>query len=308
MLRYLVFTSVILTLAISPAQAGSEDLDSPPIVSAAAWAIADGETGEILWEHNASTRRMTASITKTMTALVVLSLADKDPAVLDEVITFSEAADKTGGSTSDVNAGERVTVREGLYGLMLPSGNDMGNALAEHFHPRLDPPDEELLKQGLDNPVQAKRANFLAEMNRMAERFGMKNTIYRTAYGDGGDAGKPTSCAADLIILGRKAISHPRLREIIRTREYTGTITLPDGSTREQKWTNTNQLLGLDLGYDGIKTGTTRSAGRCLLSTGVREGKRLIVVVLGADSGSARYTDTRNLYRWAWRQLEEAGT
>ncbi|QDU36838.1 D-alanyl-D-alanine carboxypeptidase DacB precursor [Maioricimonas rarisocia] len=307
MLSCLFIVAVVSPSAITPLQAGSEDLDAPPVVTAAAWAIADGETGEILWEHDAGKGRKIASITKTMAALVVLSLVDEDPSVLDEVITFSEAADRTGGSTSDVNAGEQVTVREGLYGLMLPSGNDMGNALAEHFHPRLDSPDQRLLDNGLDNPVHAKRINFIAEMNRLAQRFGMEQTIFRIAYGDGGEADQPTSSAADLILLARQAIAHPRLREIIRTREYTGTITLPDGSTREQVWKNTNQLLGLDLGYDGIKTGTTRTAGRCLLSTGVREGTRLIVVVLGADSGSSRYTDSRNLYRWAWRQLEHSG-
>ena len=67
-------------------------------------------------------------------------------------------------------------------------------------------------------------------------------------------------------------------------------------------WRNTNQLLGTE-GYDGIKTGTTNAAGNCIVSTGERRGKRLIVVVLGAPSTEGRYADSRNLYRWAWKDL-----
>lgn len=281
-----------------------EDLDAAPLVTADAWAIADGKTGELLWGHQAHQPRKTASITKTMAALVVLSLAEKEPVVLDEAVTFSEAADRTGGSTSSVKVGEKVTVREGLYGLMLPSGNDMGNALAEHFSPRLDPPTEAMLAEGLDNPVHAKRANFIAEMNRLARKLGMEDTFYRIVYGDGGTTAQMTSTAADLCLLGSNAMAHPLLREIVGTRRHLGTVTTADGTTREQVWENTNELLGLDRGYDGIKTGFTRTAGRCLLASGTRDGRHLIVVVLGSDSAGARDHDTRNLFRWAWRQLE----
>lgn len=281
-----------------------EDLSTQPIVTARSWAIAEGETGEILWEYRGHEPRKSASITKTMCALVVLSLTEEDPAVLDEMITFSEAADRTGGSTSAVKAGEKVSVREGLYGLMLPSGNDMGNAIAEHFHSRLKPPTQELLDKGLDNPVQRKRVNFLAEMNRHAQRLGMKQTFYRVAYGDGGVKSQKTTSAADLCILAHQAMSNERLRQIVGTTRYIGEIHLPDGSTREQIWQNTNQLLYLDRGYQGIKTGTTTSAGRCLLACGERNGKQLFVVILGSDSTKARWTDARNLFRWAWSNLE----
>lgn len=281
-----------------------EDLDTPPPVTAQAWAIADAESGELLWHHDAFTRFKTASTTKTMSALVVLSLAKEDPGVLDELVTFSAAADKTGGSTSNIAAGEKVTVRDGLYGLMLPSGNDMGNALAEHFNSRLDPPTSEMIAKGLDNPIHRKRVNFLAEMNRLGKRIGLSNTFYRIAYGDGGPAGEKTSCAADLCIVGREAMANDLLREVVGTRRHVGTITLPDGNRREQAWENTNELLHLDLGYDGIKTGYTRTAGHCLLASGERDGRRLLVVVLGSASVRARWTDTRNLFRWAWKNLE----
>ena len=78
------------------------------------------------------------------------------------------------------------------------------------------------------------------------------------------------------------------------------------GYKRNVVWRNTNQLLRTE-GYDGIKTGTTGAAGNCLVSTGERDGRRLIVVVLGATSTESRYTDTRNLFRWAWNDLAKIG-
>src|SRR5688500_1748972 len=117
----------------------ADPLDGPPVVTAKSWAVADGKTGELLWGHEATTPRKAASTAKMMCAYVVLRLADADSKVLDETVTFSERADKTSGSTADIRAGESLPVRECLYGLLLPSGNDAGVALAEHFGPRLKP-------------------------------------------------------------------------------------------------------------------------------------------------------------------------
>ena len=89
--------------------------------------------------RNEDEQRDPASTTKMMTAYLVTSLAEKDPEVLDEIVTFSERADKTSGSTSEVKAGEKLPVGELLYGLMLPSGNDASVAFAEHFGERLTP-------------------------------------------------------------------------------------------------------------------------------------------------------------------------
>ena len=101
-----------------------DPLDGPPHVTCRAWAIADAETGQVLWQHDAKRKLHFASTTKIMTAFVVLQLAEADPAVLDQEIVFSERADRTGGSSACVRAGERLSVGELLYGLMLPSGND----------------------------------------------------------------------------------------------------------------------------------------------------------------------------------------
>jgi len=271
-------------------------LGGPPPVSSGAWAIADGTTGELLWGYNQDQPRKIASTTKIMCAWVVLQLAAADPAVLDEMVTFSKLADQTGGSTSGVREGERVCVRELLYGLLLPSGNDAGNALAEHFDGRFSPPDD---PEPRDNPDLATRANFIAEMNRVARRLGMMSTKYRLPYGDGGTASQFTSTPRDLLKLAWTAMQDPLFQEYVNTRRYCCVLQGLDGSQRIVVWENTNQLLKIQ-GYDGVKTGTTNQAGACLVSSGRHASDHLLMVVLGSASSDCRYIDTRNLYRWAW--------
>lgn len=269
-----------------------DPLDGPPLVTSAAWAIADGETGEVLWGYNDSTVREPASITKIMTAHLVTKLAEQDPAVLDETITFSKAADETSGSTSAVKERERLSVKHALYGLMLPSGNDMSVALAEHFGPRLVDKDED--KSALEKFVEA--------MNAEADRLGMSKTEYRNPHGLPHE--EHVTTAADMVKLAHAVMQNDLMREVVSTARYGATLDSVDGYTRNVVWRNSNRLLGIE-GFDGIKTGTTGAAGACLVSTGVRNGRRLIMVTLGATSGDARYTDSRNLYRWAWGELEE---
>lgn len=305
-----------------------EELTGPPLVTCKAWAIADGRTGKLLFGHNEDKKLDNASTTKVMTIYLVLKLAEADPAVLDEVITFSERADQTPGSTAGVKAGESLTVRELLYGLMLPSGNDASVALAEHFGGRfaaLSEAEKELLvrsdRSGGDTngnagtkpaeelqngkPAEAENAaddalnRFVAQMNREAARLGMKNTQFKNPHGLS-VPGHGTS-ARDLLILAHAAMQNPLFRQYVSTREHVTKLTAADGSTREVTWRNTNQLLGIS-GYDGIKTGTTNAAGACLVSSARRGDDHLLMVVLGATSPDARYVDSRNLYRWAWQQ------
>ncbi len=293
-----LFSSVGLVRAVDP----PDSLDGPPFTTCHTWAIMDGETGEILWGLEADTPRKSASTTKIMCAFVVLTLAESQPEILDEMVTFSILADNTDGSTADVNRGESLPVWECLYGLMLPSGNDAGNALAEHFNGRFDPPD---YPAEITNPSTAEnfstRANFIAEMNRTAQRLGMENTFYRSSFGDGGDENDRTTTAHDLLVLARAGLQNERFATYVSTPRYATTVNTPDGGTREVEWINTNQLLGIE-GYDGVKTGTTDQAGSCLVSSGRRGDDHILIAVLGATSGDARYVDSRNLYRWAWIQ------
>ena len=280
-----------------------DPLDGPPLVTARSWIIADALDGTVLWGHDINRSLDMASTTKMMTAWLVLKLAETDPEILDEILTFSSRAARTRGSTSALRAGESLAVREALYGLMLPSGNDMSVALAEHFGHRLGiapPADTEQASESdraSDDPVE----RFVEAMNREAEALGMKLTSFRNPHGL--TRQDHHASALDLVRLARTAWANQRFREYVGTRRRAATVAGVSGYRRNIVWENTNQLLGIE-GFDGIKTGTTDAAGACLVSTGQRHGRRLLVVVLGSAASAARYTDTRNLYRWAWSQLE----
>lgn len=275
----------------------AEDLATPPVTTCKAWAIADGRTGQLIASHNENEPLKSASTTKAMCAHVVLELARQNPAVLDEVITVSKLADATSGSTAEVHAGEKLTVRDALYGMLLPSGNDLGVALGEHFNARLDPPGQETPKP-LPQPFRA-RSRFIAQMNRAAARLGMTHTIYRETYGDGGTDADRTTSARDLLLLGHAAMQDPLFREIVKTQQHTGKIHQPKGKQRSITWKNSNKLLPLG-DYHGIKTGMTNAAGYCLLAQGEKNGTLLRIVVLGGLTDETRYADTRNLFRWRW--------
>lgn len=351
-----------------------ESLDGPPHVSCNAWIVTHAKDGRLLGSHQADQRLHFASTTKIMTAWLVVRLAEKQPEILDELLTMSVRADETIGSTSDIRAGEQLPVREALYGLMLPSGNDMSVALAEHFGARLAPagpangkaslppdaassgagsgaasakatidkaaptdtaarsaklastsPSTEAVPQSAaaspgDSPVTGEKTpsperttdetaaavpdpveQFVAAMNVEAARLNMTSTKYENPHGL--TTPDHLSTVRDLAVLARATLESPLFQSYVSTRQRGATVTGPGGYRRNVLWKNTNQLLDIE-GYDGIKTGTTDRAGACLVSTAERDGERLIVVVLGSTGSLARYSDSKNLYRWGWLQLQ----
>src|SRR5262249_30903051 len=158
-----------------------------------------------------------------MTAYVILNLAEKHPDVLDETVVFSERADKTAGSSSGLRAGEKLPVREFLYGLLLPSGNDAAVALAEHFGPRFDPPPR---KRGESDPV----ARFVAEMNRAAAK--LKLTDSRYVNPNGLPEKGHVSSARDLARLTWVAGQLPHFSEYVACRRHEVRVTGRDGASR----------------------------------------------------------------------------
>lgn len=268
----------------------ADPLGGPPFVGSKAVVIVDGKTGAVVWGKDEARELEMASTTKMTTALVVARLAARDPRVFDEVVTFSKRADDTPGSTSGVRAGESLTVRELLYGLLLPSGNDAATALAEHFGGRLPKRDG-----AADDPLP----RFVAAMNREAEELGLKETRYANPHGLPADGHH--SSARDLARVAREVLADPTLAAVVATVRHGSTLAGPDGRSRDVVWSNTNALLRTE-GYDGVKTGSTGAAGSCIVTSGRRDGDHLIVVALGAASTAARDADVRNLFRWAWNR------
>jgi D-alanyl-D-alanine carboxypeptidase (penicillin-binding protein 5/6) len=137
-------------------------------------------------------------------------------------------------------------------------------------------------------------------MNRKAAEIGMSATVFKNPHGLTSEGHRTT--ARDLGRLAFVAMKQPEFAKRVSTPQYGTTVDSVSGYRRNIVWKNTNQLLARS-GYDGVKTGTTGPAGYCLVSRGERDGRRLIAVVLGSTSTESRYADTRNLYRWAWKDL-----
>jgi D-alanyl-D-alanine carboxypeptidase (penicillin-binding protein 5/6) len=266
---------------------------APAGIAAKAWAVVDGKTGKLLWGFHETEARPIASTTKIMTAWIILQRADKEPRLLDEEIRFSERAATTRGSSCRLKVGERLPVRELLYGLLLPSGNDAAVALAEHFGPRLQPGE-----QGKEDIV----ALFVAEMNRQAKSLKLAETTFLDPNG----LARNQASARDLAVLTWHAMQNAPFREYVKTRVHECEVLAAADAKRRVTWKNTNRLLE-DAGCDGVKTGTTNAAGACLVASAHRGADHLLVVVLGSTSGDGRYEDARKLLRWAWEQRGDKG-
>jgi D-alanyl-D-alanine carboxypeptidase (penicillin-binding protein 5/6) len=272
-----------------PAKEPLDAIEGQPFVSAKAWVIVDCDSGKAIDGDKQDAKLDFASTTKMMTAWLIAKEAAKDPKILEESLLYSRRADDTIGSTSAIRAGESLRVKDALFGLMLPSGNDASVAFAEHFGERLRP-----AGCSETDPL----AMFIAAMNAEAVKLGMNHSHFVNPHGL--THAEHLSSCVDLAKLATAVLSSSLLREIVGTREYKCTVQGVSGYTRDMVWRNTNQLLGIE-GFIGVKTGTTDAAGACLVSCSERDGKKLIVVVLGSTGSAARYSDSRNLHRWGWQ-------
>ncbi|HLS75736.1 MAG TPA: serine hydrolase [Nocardia sp.] len=251
----------------------------PDGVRAASAALAEANTGLLLWSRQPTARVPIASITKVMTAVVVLESGDLDRPVTVTRAALDYAASE-GGSTANLNSGEVLTGRQLLYAMMLPSGCEAAYALAEAYGPG---------QQG-----------FLAKMNDTARRLGMADTHFADPSGlPIPDDYATWSTAADLVRLARHAMSIPLFRQIVAIPVHHE----PAGPTHKAfTWENTNDLLGRYPGIAGIKTGNTDAAGTCLLFEASRGGQRLIGVVLNSSPWDmdAATADAERLMNWGF--------
>lgn len=285
-----------------PVPLPAEILSSPPLVTASSWMIIDGQTGTVVASENAHVKCPIADITMIMTALVVFDCVKAKPQIFDEIATVSKiAVGARGGRRAGLVLGEKMSVRGLLHGMLLASGTDAATCLAEYFDKRCPALRPTAMPIGKGMPRMLHRKRFVAQMNRMAKQLGLKDTRFLMPHGDSTHRQGATSTVADLVRLGRHAMQKPRLAKILGTRRYVARSVTKNGQAKEQLWKNSNALLAF-AEYDGLKNGTSEAAGRCLLASGKRQGEHLIVAVLGCGRNPSRYNDTRNLFRWAWRQ------
>lgn len=213
-----------------------------------------------------------ASTTKIMTTIVILEKAD-----LNETVTVSAKAGGTGGSRLGLKRGDKASVRDLLYGLMLRSGNDAAVALAEH--------------------VGGSVKGFAELMNEKAIELGLTNTHFVTPHGL--DDANHYTTALELAKLTDYAMDNETFAKIVGTKSTTIYI-----NNQSRQINNTNELLGVLNGVVGVKTGFTNNAGRCLVTETKRNNMDIITIVLGADTKKDRTKDSVNLIEYTFSKYK----
>ena len=276
--------SAALGAAAPAARASVSSVSATGPSGVAAWsaAVENAATGRLLWSRGLNTERPMASITKVMTAYLVIKAGH-----LDRKITIPAAV--TGyvrahnASSAGLRPGDRLTARQLLYALLLPSGADAAYTLAKAYGPGL--------------------SRFVTRMNATARLLGMRRTHfsnfdglpYPTSYSN-------YSTAANLLALGRAAMRLPVFRSVVAKRSYG----LAAGSGHHAyRWKNLNPLLGRYPGAIGIKPGYTGAAGQCLLFEATRHGHTVIGVTLHSPGSisSVNPADATRILNWAFSDL-----
>lgn len=267
-----------LLLTASPLAAPAAAATPIPSISAKGGFMVDQADGKAIYGKANTTRRQMASTTKITTAIVVLTTPGVD---LNRKVTIKQAyrdyVVRTGASTADLKTGDKLTVRQLLSALMLPSGCDAAYALADTF--------------GTGTTTAARTKSFIGKMNAKAKQLGLTNTNYDSFDGIS-TTGANYTTPPELAKMARHAFSSSVFREVVKATSYRTTATTSTGATRTYTWYNTNKLLGSYSGANGIKTGTGTAAGPCLVFAATRGTKTYVGVVLNAPD---RFNDAAKL-------------
>jgi len=262
--------------AKSPNAANSSNSGPALAQNAVSAVVIDAESGTVIFEKNSHQKLPPASITKVMTMLLVMEAIDQGKLKLTDMVTTSERAASMGGSQIFLEVGEQMSVEEMIKGVAMASGNDASVALAEKLAGTED--------------------HFVAMMNERAAQLGLKNTHFMNS--NGLPVENHYSSAYDIAVLSRELMKY----ELIRS--FTGKYQdyLRKDSEKPFWLVNTNKLVRFYDGADGIKTGYTSEAKFCLSASAVRDGMRLIAVVMGAPSTKVRNAEVTQLLDYSFAQ------
>jgi D-alanyl-D-alanine carboxypeptidase len=270
--------------ALTPAEAQQGGSAAPsaqasgPEIEAESWALMDAESGKYLEGENQDEQLPLGSVTKIMSALVVL---DEGIDLEEEVVISSEAESFVGNTYSNVGliSGERVTVGDLLVASMVASGTEAVYALAEYAG---------------DGSVE----NFVGMMNDKASELGLENTNFETPAGL--DTAGNYSSGRDVAILSQAALQYPLFAEIVAQQEATIST-----QNREIEIFNTNQLLTTYPPTTGIKTGTTPQGGASLASSAEANGESFVGIILGAEDSEERFRASQEILEYAFGRYEQ---
>lgn len=230
----------------------------------------DRDSKRVIWGKDENKRTAMASTTKIMTAIIVAERSN-----LSDVVTISSKAAGTGGSRLGLKKNDKISMNDLLYGLMLKSGNDAAVAIAEHIAGSVD--------------------EFAALMNEKAKELKLKDTNFITPHGL--DNPNHYTTAHELAIITDYALENDIIAKVVATKKCTISI---NGYSKEL--INTNELLGKINGVNGVKTGFTNNAGRCLVTSINRDGFNIITVVIQADTKKDRTRDSIKLIDYIYDQ------
>lgn len=262
----LVITLVVMMIPIQHQQVSAASISAQGAI------LIEQESGRVLYAKNEHEQMRIASITKIMTAILAI-----ESGKLKETVTVSDRAAGTEGSSLYLRVGEKISLEDLVYGLMLRSGNDSAVAIAEHVGGSLE--------------------GFIYMMNEKAQEIGMENTVFNNPHGLD-DHEEHYSTAYDMALLTQYAMKNETYRIISSTESYRAKREGDEYSY----WTNKNRLLTQLYKYStGGKTGYTKRAKRTLVSTATKDEVDLICVTLNAPSD---WHDHMNLFNWAYDTFE----
>lgn len=241
-------------------------------INSRSYIVLDRKTNEVLFGKNQFEKRKMASTTKIMTALITLERVN-----LQDNVTVSKKAARTGGSRLGLKANDIITVNDLLYGLMLCSGNDAAVCLAEYVGGSIE--------------------EFAELMNQKAKELNLTNTHFVTPHGL--DSEEHYTTSYELAILSNYALNNTKFKEIVGTKNHTINI-----NGYPKALSNTNELLGNLSDVYGIKTGFTNGANRCLVTACKRNDMDIICVVLGADTKKFRTQDSIKLIEYTFENYQ----
>ncbi len=265
----------LLFALLSPANA--QQMPIPPAVAAKAWLLLEPASGQLLTAEKPDERIEPASLTKMMTAYLTFSALRQKTIALTQTVPVSEKAWRTGGSKMFIQVGTQVLVEDLIKGMEIQSGNDACIALAE--------------------AIAGSEEAFAQMMNREAQRLGMKNSHFVNSNGLPDPQHYTT--ARDLSLLASALV-----RDF--PEEYAKYYSMKEFRYNNITQQNRNRLIWIDPTADGIKTGHTEAAGYCLVGSAKRGPRRLISVVLGANSDSTRTSESQKLLNWGFQFFEAA--
>ena len=269
-----VRNSLFTLFLISSLVTHAAPIPQAPSIAAKGHVLMDASTGKVLSEFNGNELLPPASLTKIMTSYVAAVEIREGRINLTDQVPISVKAWRTPGSKTFVREGTSVSLSDLLRGVIIQSGNDASVAVAEY--------------------IAGSEEAFAGMMNQHAQELGMTHTDFRNSTGLPDQEHLTT--ARDLVALVRSLISEfPDHYKIYSEREFTY------GGIRQN---NRNRLLWRDKTVDGVKTGMTKDAGFCLVASAMREGTRLISVVMGVTDDETRMRETQKLFQWGFRYFE----